>query len=238
MPPRRRVPRVHRALLTAAAAVLAAAALPATAASRLVFFGVVPDQSPEYRHADEALTRYLARELEVTVDRNEPNDYGAAIDAVTGRRGDDTPYLARLTPYACVAAQMLGARFDIIATYRSAATDRLTYNSYLVVPRARFASQPTIDQVLRGLAELDAPLFIYHDKFSTSSYFLPSIYFRRNSIYRMTERVERLTAIRVEQTCFTSSSCLVEKVARGEADLAAVWDGSMVKFLPGGDETA
>ena len=48
-------------------------------------------------------------------------------------------YLARITPLAYVAAEMLGAKLNILAVYQSAATNDTTYHSYFVVNKRRSA---------------------------------------------------------------------------------------------------
>jgi hypothetical protein len=72
--------------------------------------------------------------------------------------------------------------------------------------------------------------FVHHSLFSTSSFFLPSLHFRANHIFHMAEPTESLAAIDVAQIPENSSSALVRAVARGEADLAAVWDGTRTRF--------
>ena len=51
-------------------------------------------------------------------------------------------YLARITPYAYVAAEMLGADLKILGIYKSAATGKTTYNSYFVVRKDALESTP------------------------------------------------------------------------------------------------
>ncbi|MCU0242561.1 MAG: PhnD/SsuA/transferrin family substrate-binding protein, partial [Vicinamibacteria bacterium] len=72
--------------------------------------------------------------------------------------------------------------------------------------------------------------FIFHNRFSASSFFLPSHFLRANRIFDMPESTETLTAIRGERIAENSSSRLVEMVASGQADLAAVWDATKNKF--------
>ena len=74
--------------------------------------------------------------------------------------------------------------------------------------------------------------FIYHDKFSTSSYFLPALFFRSEQIFATNEVHGTLTPILSTKLAPQSGSSvaksgeLVEAVAAGQADLAAVWDGT------------
>src|SRR5437899_7233450 len=67
------------------------------------FIGVAPDNG--YRQADDALRGYLGRECSIDFHANRPQDYLAAIDAVREHEKRGEPYVARLTPYALVAAR-------------------------------------------------------------------------------------------------------------------------------------
>ena len=66
--------------------------------------------------------------------------YGDVIRAFA-EAGSERPYLARITPYAYVAAEMLGAKLNILAVYRSSATRETTYHSYFVVRKDSFRAQ-------------------------------------------------------------------------------------------------
>ncbi len=200
----------------------------AWAQERLAYVGVALDV--ETRRADRALQDYLSRTAGVEF-ANEELEYGPVIDRLANWSAADGPYVARTTPYVYVAAEMLGADFEILATYVSSATQRRTYNSYFVVRRTDFPERPSLDEILVWLERREKPArFVYHSKFSTSSYFLPSLYFRDHNVYNMTESTETLTAIRSEQVSENSSSELVRQVAAGEAHIAAVWDGTKAKF--------
>lgn len=209
----------------------------ATAQQHIAFIGVASDQ--EYYQADAKLCDFLQKATQRTVDRQLPENYGAAIRTVTEWRSDQSPYLARLTPYAYVAAEMLGAEFEILATYQSRATQSRTYHSYFVVNRERYRQAlpgnqapnlADLREYLRRLQSSSPPRFIYHDKFSTSSYFLPSLYFRAQRIFAMPAPTESLIAIDIRKLDAKSSSALVEEVAEGRADVAAVWDGTKSKY--------
>lgn len=213
-------------------ALLAFAALiawrPAHAEERLAFVGVALDT--ETRQADSSLQDYLRRKAGVRF-APEELEYGRVIDRLADWRPEEGHYVARATPYVYVAAEMLGADFEILATYVSSATGRRTYNSYFVVRRSDFPERPDLDDVLRYLERRGEPArFIYHSKFSTSSYFLPSLYFRNHNVFHMPEATESMTAIRSEPIAENSSTELVKKVASGEADLAAVFDGTKAKL--------
>lgn len=205
----------------------------------LDFLSVDPDD--DYEQADKALCDYLGRGGGIRFERKPQTDYWAGIRAVLDHRG---PYVARLTPYALVVAEMLGAKFEILATYLSKATRALTYHSYFVVKgsdgQITFSKDPSLGEVGEFLAR-GQRRFVFHDRFSTSSYFLPSLYFRRQSVFAFEpgERHGQLTPISlVEAPKGKSSGDLPGIVLEGDADLAAVWDGAKTKFLAGNTEAA
>jgi ABC-type phosphate/phosphonate transport system substrate-binding protein len=226
------IPRRTRTFAAALLFLIAPAqSLPAVAQERLTFVGVALDV--ETRQADRVLQDYLYRRAEVEF-APEELDYASVIDRLANWKPGEGHYLARTTPYVYVAAEMLGADFEILATYRSATTNRTTYNAFLVVNRESFPSRPDLQEVIRFLRESDRPAeHVYHSKFSTSSFFLPALYFREHNIFNMAASTESLTAIHTRQIEENSSTKLVQLVARGEADLAAVWDGTKAKFEPG-----
>ena len=90
------------------------------------------------------------------------------------RHHDNRQYFVRMTPYAFVAAEMLGARLEVLATYESVATGTTTYRSCFVVNAKKFQGFPaTMDGIHDYLRRLPKPArFVYHDKFSASSYLL------------------------------------------------------------------
>lgn len=211
---------------------LAAIAAPAPAEERLAFIGVALDQPT--RQADALLQDYLHRRAGVAF-APEELEYARVIDRLASWAPEEGHLLARTTPYVYVAAEMLGADLEILATYTSATTGRETYGAYFVVRREDFPTAPTLDELIRWLREREQPArFIYHSRFSTSSYFLPSLYFRQHNVFHMPESTASLAAIHSRQIEESSSTRLVQLVAEGEADLAAVWDGTRAKFEPGG----
>src|SRR5689334_19093566 len=260
----------------------------------------------------------------------QPKQYEEIIRAFAERR--DQKLVARITPYAYVAAEMLGAKFDILAVYRSEATQSTTYQSWFVLRRADLVAQmceaadkeakllndiqstsaqttaadprrgmpprdavrdsavelcrtsgkdvnhlamftpvnahddttserrqrgqrerkiqaqlgrlidiggeeePTLKELadyLRWRADASKPAsFIFHDRFSTSSFFLPSLFFKALGVFdrNQTTNVEGIPIV-ARQLPSASSTTLVNEVAEGRADLAAVWDGTKVKFM-------
>jgi ABC-type phosphate/phosphonate transport system substrate-binding protein len=209
---------------------LVASVLPVASQERLSFVGVALDL--ETRQADRILQDYLYRTAGVSF-APEELEYARVIERLSGWSPEEGHYLARTTPYVYVAAEMLGADLEIIATYTSAATGRTTYNAYFVVSHRDFPTEPDLQDVTRFLKERQEPAtFVYHSKFSTSSFYVPTLFFRGHNIFNMESATESLTAIHARPVA-GSSTDLVRLVASGEAELAAVWDGTKAKFEPG-----
>ena len=224
-------------IVLATAALIVSAPPAGVDASQNVAF-VTVDLDQDTLAADNKLQRYLEDKTQLKFDPVRM-EYKAAIQRLAGWKRGSQPYVARMTPYAYVAAEMLGASFEILATYNSKATSVTTYHSYFVVNRKN-VSRPTLTDLLEFLRSKQAS-FIYHDRFSTSSYFLPSLFFRDRRVFmtsEVTDSNEGIIPILVSKVDSKSSSVLVEQVARGSADLAAVWDGTKLKFenTPEGDQ--
>jgi hypothetical protein len=224
-----------------------------TGATEVSFLSIVVDK--ETGAADTRLKRFLERAI-ANGSHNGPAQHAVRLRQKTmpysdvirqfAEREPGTGYLARITPYAYVAAELLGAKLDILATYQSAATRKTTYRSYFVVRKDELAihsdwkpgQRATLEDVRTFLERPDrAPArFVYHDRFSTSSYFLPSIYFKSRGIFAISDSINpSLTAIHVERFRSTSSTELVNQVWNKRADLAAVWDGAKQKFEEASD---
>jgi ABC-type phosphate/phosphonate transport system substrate-binding protein len=213
-----------------AGALLTALALAGAAAAQapITFLEVALDE--ETRRADEKLRRYLAQETGESFVAERPLEYGAIVDRLASWPAERGAFVARVTPYAFVAAEMLGAKLEVLGTYVSAATGSTTYHSYFVVSRERFPHAPELASVVEYLRGLGRPAsFVYHSKFSTSSYFLPAFFFRSNGIFNMPESSAYHTAIHARELG-GSSADLVPAVAEGRFDLAAVWDGTRTRF--------
>jgi hypothetical protein len=106
-----------------------------------------------------------------------------------------------------------------------------TYHSYYVARKGELPPDPRPADVISHIAAAPGRLrFTYHSLFSTSSFFLPTLHFRANGVFHMPESTESLIAIQVTRSEDNSSSALVRAVARGDADLAAVWDGTRSRF--------
>jgi ABC-type phosphate/phosphonate transport system substrate-binding protein len=212
-------------------AILCAFAVVAPAMDRVTFVGVALDQ--ETREADRRLQDYLQRSAEIRF-APEELEYGQVI----ARLADWDPaagiVIARTTPYVQVVSEMLGAELEILATYVSETTGQTIYHSYYVARKEDLPPNPTPADVISLVANAsDRMRFTYHSLFSTSSFFVPSLHFRANGVFHMPESTESLAAIQVARADTNSSSQLVRAVARGEADLAAVWDGTRARFTDG-----
>ena len=215
-------------LLVALGAVVLLAKATAYGQEPITFLEVALDE--DTRRADQKLRRLLTNEAGLTFVSERPLEYAAVIDRLVKWNPDRGPFLARVTPYVFVAAEILGADMEVVATYLSRATGSTTYHSYFVVNRERFPYTPELGNVVDYLqAQREAAVFGYHSTFSTSSYFLPSLYFRDNGIFNMAESTEDHVAIHARQVG-KSSSDLVKGVASGEFDFAAVYDGTKTRF--------
>lgn len=210
---------------------------PATAKIKIDLFSVAT--SKEATVPDTVLTEYLGRKVQELEIEYKPTDYSGVIDKLV--KAGEKSYLARTTPYVFVVAEMLGAKMQVLAVYKSDATKTTTYNTYFVVNRKDFLHlnhSPTLndlaDFLKRKSIGSNPTKFIFHNKFSTSSYFLPSLFFRDQGIYSMKESLgSELVRIESEQSG-NSSTELVKSVGDSEGVFAAVWDGTKAKFELGG----
>jgi ABC-type phosphate/phosphonate transport system substrate-binding protein len=199
-----------------------------SAADRVTFVGVALDQ--ETREADRRLQNYLQRQADIRF-APEELEYGQVIQRLAGWDPTDGAFIARTTPYVQVVSEMLGAEMEVLATYVSETTGRTTYHAYYVARKADLPPNPTPADVVSFIMNASERVrFTYHSLFSTSSFFLPSLHFRANGVFHMADSTESLAAIQVSRSDISSSSHLVRAVARGDADLAAVWDGTRARF--------
>lgn len=205
----------------------------AAAETTLTFAGVALDA--ETARADERLREYLRSRDGL---RFEPRDldHGAAVDLLVAwdarRQG---PLLARVTPFVYLAAEMLGANLDVVATAVSPRVPDTTRLSHLVVRRGAGLRTADPDALLRWLRERAEPArFVYPHKFSTSGYVLPAAFFRRAGVFTgpgPNGPDQRHTFIRAEQPAGGRGAAeLVGLVREGRAELAAVWDGVRARF--------
>ncbi|MGR9106379.1 MAG: PhnD/SsuA/transferrin family substrate-binding protein [Gammaproteobacteria bacterium] len=201
-------------------------------ATPMTFVGVALD--PETQEADERLRQVFQAKLRLKFE-NRDLEYSAAIQTLKNwNTGTDGPLMARITPYVYVVAEMLGANLDILATYRSKKTGSNLYHAYFVVRKSEFAGGD-LDEFVQYLRRRERPArFIYHNKFSTSSFFLPSLYFLEKGIFSVRGQDENnrsYITIQAERPPEAQgSSDLVAMVKDGRADFAAIWDGTKSKF--------
>lgn len=194
----------------------------------------------DYSVPDGELADYLSAHTSMNFTENisHPADYTALIDDLAGRGPEDKRYVARITPYAFIAAELQGAEFETLATYHSRATNAQIYNSYFVVnvkhPKyKKFSDPPTLPQVIDFLTTTERRTFAYHDILSTSSYFVPAMFFREHLLFKMDPSVTSaeglagtVRPIAVDDTRRTLDEVL-KAVARGDVDIAAVWDDTL-----------
>ena len=201
--------------------------------------------------ADRALGTYLRDNLKRDLEyRQDYLTYEHLVDDLAKRSGEGQPYIARVTPYVFVAARMLGAQFQPVGTYVSTQSDRgMTYRSYFAVRDDRFPFPRTLDGIKEFIDHRskasDPVKFAYHSEFSTSSYFVPALWFRGQRIFDAVDSTRTEVTHIQTQRDGASSSALLQLVAGGTYDLAAVWDvtkrawergqsesGAKVVFIP------
>ena len=234
--PSRTGPTRQRASLLSILALLALTSLTANGQERVAFVGVALDT--ETREADRRLRTYLEQRVSLSF-APEELEYAQVVERLASWGRDEGVYLARTTPYALVASEMLGADLEVLATYISSATGSSTYRAYYVARQESLPRNPTPADVVSLISESkERLLFIHHNLFSTSSFFLPTLHFRSNLVFHASESTESIIALDVEQLSENSSSALVRAVANREADLAAVWDGTRARFTDGGGNPA
>ncbi|MGV7222454.1 MAG: PhnD/SsuA/transferrin family substrate-binding protein [Nitrospinales bacterium] len=199
----------------------------------VTFIGVALD--PETKAADEKLREYVSARVPIEFEKQEM-EYGVAINSLVQWNVEEQgPVMARVTPYVYVVAEMLGADIEVLGTYLSKKSNKTTYNSYFVVKKSFYSGSIDQGNFVQHLEKQTQPAkFIFHNKFSTSSYFLPSLYFRQNRIFsiKTTDNIGQgfIPIIGEKPKDISGSSSLVRMVKNGEADFAAVWDGTKNKF--------
>lgn len=205
----------------------------ATTDQALTFVRVSLDT--ETQRADDKLSDFLRAKLGVRPE-NRDLEYGAAVDTLVHWNPDAKgPLVARVTPYVYVVAEMLGADLEILGTYLSKRTRESTYHSYLVLRKDAGLASGDLDDFVKWLRERPTPArFVYHNKFSTSSYLLPSLYFRKAGIYAgsgTNASDQKHVFIRAEKPAgIESSTELVRMVKQRRAEFAAVWEGTQARF--------
>lgn len=244
--------RMRYSIILVALTVLWAAAgiMPAFAQQRvpIQFLSVAPDAAG--RLSDQKLMDYLRNKVPVTFEKQEMK-YDAAIQTLKEWDAEKQgPLLARVTPYAFVVAEMLGANMEILGTYLSRNSKRVTGESYLVVHQSfgyEKAEAPEefvrhvenektqIEDFIKLLKARKTPArFVYHSKFSTASHFFPSLFFRDHAIFSLAappQGQQRFIAIHAASPELAASgSDLIQLIKDQQADFAAVRESVKVQY--------
>lgn len=193
----------YQFILLGALILLWVGVFPATALAQqrtqIQFLSVAPDA--ETKLADQKLLDYLRNKVLLTFEKRD-SEYETAIDTlVNWEPAKQGPLLARVTPYAYVVAEMLGADMDILGVYWNSKTNSITGNSYIAVHKTfGYEKTEAPEEFVRHLDNLEAQTedfikllkqrenparFVYHSKFSTASHFLPSLYFKQQGIFSL-----------------------------------------------------
>jgi hypothetical protein len=235
-----------------ALALLWSAMFPGVAVSQqrtpIQFLSVAPDADTKV--ADQKLLEYLRHKVPVTFEKQEMG-YDSAINTLVDWDPEKQgPLLARVTPYAFVVAEMLGANMEIVGTYLNKKSNSITSRSYFVVHkdfgyekiegRKDSASRPVNPEgqkkdFIEILKQRDTPArFVYHSKFSTSSHFLPSLYFKKRGIFsQFTQPKGKQKFITIHSLApegLATSSDLIPIIKGRQADFAAVHENVKNKF--------
>ncbi len=220
------------------------AAFPGTAVSQqrtpIQFLSVAPDA--ETRLADQKLLDYLRHKVPVTFEKQEMKYEPAIKTLMNWDPKKQGPLLTRVTPYAFVVAEMLGANMEIIGTYLNKNSNSVTHGSYFVVHKdfgyekteapedfARHLDnqEAQTKDFIKILKQRETPArFVYHSKFSTSSHFLPSLYYKKQSIFSLfTQPKGKQTFITIHSLApdgIDTASDLIPLIKGRQADFTAV----------------
>ncbi len=217
---------------------------PGTAVSQqrtqIQFLSVAPDADTQ--QADQKLLDYLRNKVPLTFEKRDVT-YEAAIDTlVEWEPAKQGPLLARVTPYAFVVAEMLGADMTIVGTYLSSKSNLVTGDSYIVVHKTfgyekaeapeEFVrhlgnQQAQTEDFIKLLKQRETPArFVYHSKFSTASHFLPSLYFKQQGIFSMLSppqgKQKFITIHSHSPDSITTAAELIPLIKDQQVDFAAI----------------
>jgi ABC-type phosphate/phosphonate transport system substrate-binding protein len=193
------------------------------------------------KNADDNLMDSLKAKTNINFISEGAENYHSAIRHLLTWGEQKRPYVARMTPYAYVVAELMGAKMDILATYCSKAASKVsedgstcpendyTYHSYFVVNRRDFPGfqsvkrLPNLKDLLDFINNRKPPVnFVYHDKLSTSGYFVPAQFFQGEHIFSGAELTSNPTPI--------SGTALITYVGTHPGEIAAVWDKDKLKY--------
>ena len=200
--------------------------------------------------ADQKLLDYLRHKVPVTFEKQEMGYEPAIKTLIEWDPEKQGPLLARVTPYAFVAAEMLGADMEIIGTYLNKKSNSVIGSSYFVVHK-EFGYETTeelkdftrhmdnqaaqANDFIKILKKREIPArFVHHSKFSTSSHFLPSLYFRKQGIFSLFAQPKGkqkfITIHSLSPDGIAASSELIPIIKNRQADFAAVRASVKNKF--------
>lgn len=212
------------------------------------FLSVASDTNTKL--ADQKLLEYIRHKVPVTFEKQEMG-YESSIKTLVGWDPEKQgPLLARVTPYAFVVAEMLGANMEIVGTYLNKQSNSVTSGSYFVVHKDfGYEKTEALKEFSRHLDNPDAQekdfldilklrptpaRFVYHSKFSTSSHFFPSLYFKRQNIFSLFTqpkgKQKYITIHSLEPDGVAASSDLIPIIKNKQADFAAIREGVKNKF--------
>jgi len=225
---------------------------PGTAVSQqrtsIQFLSVAPDA--DTKRADQKLLEYLRQKVPVTFEKQEMG-YESAIKTLVDWNSEKRgPLLTRVTPYAFVVAEMLGANMEIMGMYLNKNSNSVTSDSYFVVHKDfGYEKTESLEDFARHLGNQEAQTkdfikilkqretparFVYHSKFSTSSHFLPSLYFKKQGIFSLFTQPKGkqkfITIHTLAPDGVAASSDLIPIIKGGQADFAAVRENVKNKF--------
>lgn len=212
------------------------------------FLSVAPDVPTKL--ADQKLLDYLHNKIPLTFEKQEMK-YSAAIQTLKEwdpqKQG---PLLARVTPYAFVVAEMLGANLEVLGTYTSKNSKRVTGESYFVVHKEfgyEKAEAPEdfvrhvedektqIEDFISLLKQREFPArFAYHSKYSTSSHFLPSLFFKRHGIFALSagpqNKQKFITIHSISPESATTAADLIPLIKEQQADFVVVRESVKIQW--------
>lgn len=225
---------------------------PSTAVSQqrtpIQFMSVAPDA--ETQLADQKLLDYLRHKVPVTFEKQEMGYESSIQTLVDWDPKKQGPLLARVTPYAFVVSEMLGANMEIVGTYLNKSSNSVTGDSYFVVHKdfgyekpealedfARHLDNPKTQtkDFIELLKQRETPArFAYHSKFSASSHFLPSLYFKKLGIFSLFTQPKGkqkfITIHGLAPEGIANASELIPLIKGRQADFAAVRGSVKSKF--------
>ena len=225
---------------------------PGTAVSQqrtpIQFLSVASDT--DTKRADQKLLDHLRNKAYVTFEKQEMGYESAIKTLVDWDSEKQGPLLARVTPYAFVVAEMLGADMEIVGTYLNKKPNSITNDSYFVVHK-EFGYEKTealkefvrhldnqetqTKDFIKILEQRETPArFVYHSKFSTSSHFLPSLFFKQQGIFSLFAQPKGkqkfITIHSLAPDGIGTASELIAIIKSRQADFAAVRGGVKNKF--------